>query len=160
MASCVMSGSLSLKRASPSCVAWIGLSARSSCHTWSKSLSSGPLADFGSFAAKAGARTSRPSGTRRKTNLRRIGRAFSATRAGSGKGLGAYVPHRGTKAQKLNVIDVRVTRNQLHVGVVQESRQETLNPVESLTCARQGLHLAHHLRLPVLCAWLDLAQFF
>src|SRR5262245_13661349 len=103
--------------------------------------------------------TSNPKGARSEISvLRRIGRAFSATRAGSGKGLRPYVPHGGTKAQNLNVVDVRIAGNQLHVGVVQEGGEETLHAVEPLARTRGILHLAHDLRLPVLGARFALAQ--
>jgi hypothetical protein len=59
----------------------------------------------------------------------------------------------------LHVIDVCIARNQLHVGVCKERREETADAIEAFACSRQILDLAHHLRLPVLRARLTLAQF-
>src|SRR3954464_10043968 len=131
-------------------VAITGLSARSSCQVWSISLLSGPFADLAAFAARAGSARSNPRGASNETmSVRRIA-AFSATQAPSGKGLAAYMPHRGTEAQQLHVFEVRVAGHQLHVRVVQERGEETHHAVEAFARARQVLHLAHDLGLPVL----------
>src|SRR6185503_1873769 len=107
---------------------------RSSCQVASNIFNNGPFADL---AAKALSKARKPRGARRATSVwRRIGRTFSATHAGSGKGLAANVAHGGTKTQQLHVVDVGVAGNQPDVGVVQESTQKALYSVETFARAR------------------------
>jgi hypothetical protein len=68
------------------------------------------------------------------------------------------MPHCGTKSQQLNVVDVGIAGNQLHVGIVEKSREKTLDAIEPFARAGQVLHLAYDFSLPVLRARLALAQ--
>src|SRR5688572_29334685 len=109
-----MSGHRSLYLASPSWVADSGSSARSSSQVASSSLVSGA---FAALAAKAVSTVKNPRGASSRTSdVRRICAGFSATEAGSGKGLAANMAHCGPKTQQLHVVDVRIARNQLDVG--------------------------------------------
>src|SRR4029077_16494514 len=113
-----MSGQRSLYLGSPIWVADNGSSARSSSQVVSKSLTSGA---FAALAAKAVSTVKNPRGaSSRASVVRRIGAGFSATDAGSGKGLAAHMAHGGPKSQQLHLFEVRIAGNQLYVGVVQE----------------------------------------